>query len=88
MSADAGREPVPNYLERYAGQLVHLHFHDNHGEADEHLIPGEGSLDWDRILSTIESIGFNGTAVLEVLHTALPPREAVARSLEFLREHL
>ncbi len=71
MSHDAGREPVPNYLERYAGQLIHVHLDDNHGESDEHLIPGDGTIDWPRTLATLDHIGFEGTAVLEVQ----PPSE-------------
>ncbi len=85
ISRDAGREPVPNYLERYAGQLVHLHLHDNHGVKDDHLIPGQGVLNWPRTLATIESIGYAGNAVLEVHQKGLPPRDAVKQSLTFLR---
>ncbi len=77
MSHDAGREPVTNYLERYAGQLEHVHLHDNHGASDEHLLPGEGTIDWPRVLRTLEGIGFEGTAVLEV-H---PVGEFVARGI-------
>ena len=74
LSHDAGREPVANYLERYAAQLLHLHLHDNHGASDEHLIPGDGAIDWSRCLRTLERIGFDGTAVLEV-H---PPEDLAA----------
>lgn len=28
-------------------RVVTVHVHDNHGEKDEHLPPGEGSIDWD-----------------------------------------
>ena len=66
MSHDAGREPVSNYLERYAGQLTHIHLHDNHGESDEHLVLGDGTIDWPRVVRTLDRIGFDGTAVLEV----------------------
>jgi sugar phosphate isomerase/epimerase len=88
MSKDAGREPVRNYLERYAGQLVQLHLHDNHGQADEHLIPGLGTIDWARVLSTITAIGYEGTAVFEVQHPDLPLHDVVERSLEFLQAKL
>jgi len=86
MSHDAGREPVPNYLERYAGQLLHVHLHDNHGETDEHLIPGDGIIDWPRVLRTLESIRFTGTSVLEI-HPAegASIAEGIRRGLECLR---
>jgi len=66
LSHDAGREPVANYLERYVAQLLHLHLHDNHGASDEHLVPGDGTVDWPRCLQTLERIDFTGTAILEV----------------------
>ena len=86
MSRDAGRDPVSNYLERYAGQLVHLHLHDNHGQSDEHLVPGEGTIDWPRALRTVVEIGFSGTVVLEV-HPTLgnSASEAIEQGLRRLR---
>ncbi len=66
LSRDAGREPIVDYIERYAGQLVHLHLHDGHGEEDEHLVPGGGTIDWQRTLDALDRIGFAGTGVLEV----------------------
>jgi len=87
MSHDAGREPVTNYLERYAGPLAHVHLHDNRGTSDEHLVPGDGSIDWPRVLRVLRTIGFSGTAVLEV-HP--PPRggdpsTAIEAGLRYLR---
>jgi len=89
MSHDAGRGPVCNYLERYAGQLAHVHLHDNHGESDEHLIPGEGTIDWPRVLRTLEEIGFTGTAVLETHPSAgVSVSEGIQQGLMFLESVL
>ena len=85
-SNDAGREPVCNYLERYAGQLIHLHLHDNHGERDDHLLPGEGTVDWPRVLGVLENIGFSGTAVLEAHQEGIPPRECLERGIGFFEK--
>jgi len=83
-STDAGREPVCNYLERYAGQLLHLHLHDNHGDRDDHLLPGEGTVDWPRMLGVLENIGFSGTAVLEAHEEDVPPKEVLRKGIRFL----
>ena len=32
--------------EALAPYIITAHIHDNHGTADEHLMPGEGSIDW------------------------------------------
>jgi sugar phosphate isomerase/epimerase len=84
MSHDAGREPVTNYLERYAGQLEHVHLHDNHGVWDEHLVPGDGTIDWSRVVRTLEEIGSDGTAILEVHPVDVPPIEAIRQGLALL----
>lgn len=85
-SNDAGREAVCNYLERYSGQLSHLHLHDNHGERDEHLVPGEGTVDWPRMLGVLENIGFSGTAVLESHQEGISPSEGLRRGIDFFRD--
>ncbi len=85
MSHDAGREPVQNYLERYAGQLVHVHLHDNRGESDEHLVPGGGTIDWPRVLRTLGGIGFEGTAVLEIHPVGVSPAEGIRQGVALLK---
>jgi len=86
-SRDAGgaREAVANYLERYAAQLVHLHLHDNRGEEDEHLTPGNGTVDWTRVAAALDRIGFVGTAVLESHQQGVEPRVGIEQALSFLR---
>ena len=36
-------------------RIVTTHVHDNHGEKDEHLLPFEGSIDWDATLKILAS---------------------------------
>ena len=85
LSHDAGREPVCEYLERYADPMVHLHLHDNAGERDEHLAPGEGTIDWQRALATLTARGYSGTAVLEVHGSEVSPVAAIETSIDVLR---
>jgi len=44
-----------------------LHLQDNHGipMGDEHLMPGDGTIDWDFLLKTLVQIGYAGDFVLE-----------------------
>jgi len=49
-----------------------LHIQDNHGnKGDEHLIPGDGSIDWKRFLENLKKIGYKGELVLEAHHQSL-----------------
>ncbi len=48
-----------------AGRIATLHLHDNHGTQDEHLIPGDGTIDWVRFIPRLLSAGYRGNLVLE-----------------------
>ncbi len=86
LSEDAGRDPVTNYLERYAGQLIHLHLHDNRGKMDEHLLPGEGIVDWPQVFHVLHALGYEGTAAFETRQPGISPLENVNRALASYRE--
>jgi sugar phosphate isomerase/epimerase len=43
-----------------------VHVHDNHGMKDEHLWPGEGSIDWKRTMELLRSAPQVPALVLEV----------------------
>jgi len=51
MNEDA--EYLFNLLRRFLSNLVQLHIHDNFGNADDHLVPGEGVIDWTKVLDII-----------------------------------
>ena len=50
-----------------------LHIQDNSGESckDEHLIPGDGTIDWKEFLDLLREIGYKGDLVLEAHHQSL-----------------
>lgn len=85
-SVDAGRHPVTNYLERYAGQLNHLHLHDNRGESDDHFLPCEGTVDWEQVLEVLERLKYSGTAVFETRQPGLTQIENVAKAAAYYRQ--
>ncbi len=41
-------------LEKYYNRLTTCHLSDNHGERDEHLIPGDGTIEWPQIRKFVE----------------------------------
>jgi sugar phosphate isomerase/epimerase len=51
---------------------VSLHIQDNHGDKrDEHLIPGDGNIDWEQFLCILKQIGYPGEFVIEAHHQTL-----------------
>ena len=47
-----------------------LHIQDTHGAGfgDEHLLPGDGNIDWAEFLTVLREIGYRGELVLEAHH--------------------
>lgn len=59
-----GRQFMPWYGEK----LICTHIHDNCGEpdADDHLLPFDGAVNFDRFVEHIRNSGFKGSFMLEV----------------------
>jgi len=53
-------------LRRLAGKLDYIHLSDNRGTKVEHLIPGDGAIDWDRFFETLHAIAFDGHIGIDV----------------------
>ncbi len=51
-------------------RIVTTHIHDNHGEKDEHLLPYDGTIDWDAFLGMISGSPHELPVVLELKEAA------------------
>jgi len=58
-------------LERYLDRLFITHLNDNHGKEDEHLLPGQGTIDWRPIILTLKRKSNLHFVNLEVLPTTI-----------------
>jgi len=47
-------------------RIVQLHVHDNHGLKDEHLWPGDGTIDWPATDEALKQLPEPPAAVLEI----------------------
>jgi sugar phosphate isomerase/epimerase len=67
---DTGHLALARSWRRFAelcdGRIVHVHASDNHGQYDDHLVPGEGTVDWAEVAATLRAIGFGGWVMLEL----------------------
>lgn len=66
ITLDVGHAHTNHMVEEFLSlkdKVRHVHAHDNHGERDEHLPVGEGSIDWKRVVEGLS--GFRGRVVLE-----------------------
>ena len=53
-------------LQAMARHLITLHIHDNHGEQDEHLLPGLGDIAWEEVVQALRDGGYNGVFMYEL----------------------
>ena len=42
-----------DFIEKVRPYIVNCHLHDNNGILDQHLLPGEGTVDWNRIMANL-----------------------------------
>lgn len=67
---DTGHVALGRAWRRFAelsdGRLVHVHASDNHGHYDDHLVPGDGTIDWTEIAASLRAIRFDGWVMLEL----------------------
>ena len=63
---------APSVLAECALPPLSLHLQDNHGDFhDEHLIPGDGTIDWETTVQALRAVGYAGDCVLEAHHQSL-----------------
>lgn len=55
-------------------ELYAIHYNDNHGSKDEHLIPYLGTLNHDEVMHALIDVGFKGYFTLECSSSLLQPR--------------
>ena len=74
---------------RAAGaRLVTTHVHDNDGQRDTHLPPGEGSIDWLDWSSALDTVGYEGPVMLECIRHLRNEPTSLSASLLALLERL
>lgn len=78
-------EDTPAAIEYLGERLFHLHLNDNHGQRDEHLIPGRGNYDFQALIRALNLAMYDGylTAELGWDHTHNPD-PAAAEAQDFL----
>lgn len=63
-------------------RIVSVHTHDNHGVKDEHLWPGEGTIDWPAATQSLKALAKPPAIVLEIAHNPAEPPAAIPGRIE------
>jgi sugar phosphate isomerase/epimerase len=57
---------VAQSIETLGNRIVSVHAHDNHGMKDEHLWPGDGTIDWSATAASLKTLAKPPAVVLEI----------------------
>jgi len=52
-------------VQELAPRIITTHLHDNDGAGDQHLVPGEGTADWDGICRALATSPYRGPLMFE-----------------------
>lgn len=67
-------------------ELYAIHYNDNHGAKDEHLLPYLGTLNHDEVINALVDVGFRGYFTLECSSSLIPNRYWLGNRREFPRD--
>ncbi|MBN1531291.1 MAG: TIM barrel protein [Spirochaetes bacterium] len=80
------RESLSDVVEKVGGRRCHYHIDDNGGVTDDHLVMGEGVIDFEVFLDRLATSGYDGYLAVELgFGYTVDPDPAVRRSIEFFR---
>jgi len=83
-------EGVPAGFELMRDRIVTVHVHDNHGESDEHLLPFDGTIDWDSALGALSGAPQSPALVLELKERSpgVPSLDQIRTAFDKIERHL
>jgi sugar phosphate isomerase/epimerase len=83
-----GEVPIADYIHRCGSRIVNVHVEDMKAGVHEHLMFGEGEMDFPPILRALRDAGFEGGLHVELSrHSHLGP-DAARRAFDYLQPKL
>ncbi len=55
-------------FDHFKNKIMCIHIHDNYGEIDDHLIPGDGTIDYDYVLGGLKRANYHGYLSMELCY--------------------
>jgi len=83
-----GELPIAETLRQWASRLANIHIEDMRSGVHEHLMFGEGEIDFLPVLAALAKIGYSGIIVVELTRHAHVGPLAARQAYHFLRPRL
>jgi sugar phosphate isomerase/epimerase len=81
-----GETPIADHLRRWRELLWNVHIEDMRRGMHEHLMFGEGEMEFGPLLRTLEEIGYEGGVLVELSRHSHDAVNTARRALAFLRD--
>lgn len=79
-----GELPLADHIRRWAPRLVNVHLDDARRGAHEHLMLGEGEIDFPAVFDALHAAGYAGCVNVELSRHSHVGPEAARKAFEFL----
>jgi len=80
-----GETPIAEIIQRWAGRLVNIHIEDMRAGVHEHLMFGEGEIDFPPVLQALTDVGYTGGVHVELSRHSHEGPTAARNTFEFLQ---
>ena len=80
-----GETPIAEYIRRFASELVNVHIEDMRAGVHEHLMFGEGEIDFPPVLAALRESGYRNGVYVELSRHSHTGPAAARQSLAFLQ---
>ena len=81
-----GEVPISDHLRRWKDWLWNVHIEDMRRGVHEHLMFGEGEIDFVPVLKTLQEIGYSGGVHVELSRHSHDAVETARKAMEFLKQ--
>ncbi|MBI2914675.1 MAG: sugar phosphate isomerase/epimerase [Firmicutes bacterium] len=76
---------VQDSIRALGPHLVHLHIEDIKNKEHNHLVPGEGDIDFIGVFAALKEVAYDGPCVVDLFRIQENPRGFAVRSFEAMR---
>ncbi len=80
-----GEVPIAEVIRRFGHQLVNVHIEDMNAGVHEHLMFGEGQIDFPPVLAALAEVSYTGGVHVELSRHSHQAPEAARRAFDFLQ---
>jgi L-ribulose-5-phosphate 3-epimerase len=80
-----GEVPVADHIHRWSSRLVNVHLEDMRRGVHEHLMFGQGEIDFPPVFEALAEVGYQGGIHVELSRHSHEAPEAARRAFDFLK---